>query len=296
MKASFFHYALSEGLSRVIPIGGAYAIGRWVADLVWGLSPRERRAVEENLRLVLGPQTPDDAEIRRKAREVYSNFSRYCVDLLYYGRLHPSGEGKNLWENLERVNPEALDRALRAGRGALVVSAHLGNWELGAMALAHRYPVSIIAKRHSDERVDSVFMKRRRFHGVLVIPAGFAFRPSLRALGENRIVALNADREFSKKGGIPVDFLGIPARLPRGPAAISRASGTPVVGCFMVPADGPTRYRMFFEGPLFPNGDSEEAFSARIGRMLEDAIRKWPTQWFVFENFKAIAGSNGDRP
>ena len=282
MKSTYFHYALSEALSRVLPLGAAYGVGRAVAGCIYAVSPGERKTVEENLRAILGGAS--DGELRAKAKEVYVNFSRYCVDLLYIGKPHGGQNGGGPAGRVTFENKEAVERSLARGKGAVVVTAHLGHWELAAMALARHHPVSVVANRHADERVDRLFMQRRARHGVRVIPGGFALRPSLEALAQNEIVGITGDREFSKNGGTALEFFGRPARLPRGAAALSARSGAPIVGCSILGGeDG--RWRVRFEDPVFPDGLSEEDLQRRTVSFLEDAIRRDPTRWFVFDPF-----------
>jgi KDO2-lipid IV(A) lauroyltransferase len=267
---------VSNRLPSVLSIRSAYRLGEFLAALFYRLSGDERRVVAENLGTVLGGGC-GPAELERRAREVYLHFSRYLVDVLYHGRrLAPDFMARTEWENAR-----AIDQARARGRGVIFLSAHLGNWELAAMMLASRVPMHVVVEPHHDPRIDRWFMERRRVWGVRVFPTGRAVRRCLVALGRNECIGLNADRPYGERGS-PVSFFGRPARLPRGPAFLSLRSGAPIVGCYFMPR-GPGDYLMRLYDPIDPEGLALEEIQRRIARLLEDMIRRAPTQWFAFE-------------
>lgn len=275
MKESYFFYKLCDRLSRIVPLKAAYRIGGAVSMVLYRLSPREREAVWRNLEAILGGAS--GAVLERGVRDVYLNFSRYCVDVLYLGRTQEAPNNAVRFENLA-----ALDRARARKKGVVMLSAHIGNWELAAMALASKVPLSVIVNPHSDKRIDRFFVDRRLSHGLKIIPVGIAFRRSLAALRKNEAVGINGDRRFSSEG-MKVKFFGRDTILPRGPAFLSLKSGAPVVGGYLVPS-ADTRYLVRLYDPIFPDEHSEPVFKQKVAGLLEDMIRRYPTQWFSFED------------
>src|SRR6185436_3634193 len=113
--------------------------------------------------------------------------------------------------------PAVLDELLAHGKGVITLSAHLGNWELGAAALAQRgYKFNAVALWQPDPRVNALYQSYRTRRQINPIPFGRAARACIKVLRRNEIVALVGDRDYTK-GRDTVEFFGSPARLPSGP-------------------------------------------------------------------------------
>src|SRR5262249_46400949 len=138
------------------------------------------------------------------------------------------------------------------GKGVLLVTAHLGNWELGGLMLAEiKQPIHVVLVPDIYPAVERV---RRRLHaraGVAEIRIDRTFGPTLavmRALQSNAIVAMQGDRDFDNSG-IAMPFFGREAYFPRGPLRVAMATEAVVLPSFIVRVpDG--RYRAIIESPL----------------------------------------------
>ena len=124
------------------------------------------------------------------------------------------------------------------GKGVLLVTAHLGNWELLAAALAARIPASAVAQKIYDPRFDSLVTDFRENHlGVSMIKRGMALRGILEALKKNQLVIVLCDQD-SGKDGVFVPFLGWSAWTQSGTARIALKTGAALVPAFMVRGEG----------------------------------------------------------
>lgn len=285
MRTPYLFYRIADACSRRFPIRAAYRIASAIACGIYLFSWKERKAVRENLAAVSGKRKGRRIG-RNEVLRVYENFSRYCVDVLYSGRRNGAVN------KIEFVGASVLDEALSGGKGVVMLSAHLGNWELGAMALATRYPISVIVNVHKDPRVNRFFERRRAAAAVRSIPLGGAFQECLKVLAAGGLVGVNGDRLYSG-AGVETVFFGKSTRLPSGPAFLSLRSGAPIVAGCLVPKKETGGYEMRFYESVFPGPFSPEAYQRRCVAMLERMIGDHPTQWFAFAPVWARPGANG---
>jgi KDO2-lipid IV(A) lauroyltransferase len=236
----------------------------------------DRPAVGRSLRhLEMAGVGPDAAARRRIVREMFRATGRNLVDLFRLPRTGPEEFARIVsFEGLEH-----LDRALARGRGAVVLSAHLGNWEvLGAALAARGYPMNIIARRIFDPRSDRLLNRWRRACGVRVVTRQDGLFPAVRALRRGEVVGTLADQD-TRGPAVFADFFGRPARTPEGPFRIARRTGAALVPLWIhLGEDGVHRVRVLPEIPP-PAQGGIHADAERWHRILEEAVRERPEQW-----------------
>lgn len=274
-------YKLAEWMSKTPPRHFAYWLSLRIADAYFVLDRRGRSAVMDNLRQVYSfkGQSVTERELSLVTRRAFQNFGKYLVDFFRFSRL--SEEDMRRLVVIENVN--YVDDALRRGKGVLLVTAHLGNWELGGAVLASiGYPINAVALRQPSAKLNEFFQRHRRKRGMKIIPLGHAVGSMIHALRGNELVALLADRDYSLRNDF-VRFCGAEACLPRGPAWMSVKTGAPVVAGFMLRRPDDT-FCLRMYPPMFPEqAGGREVLQERICRVLEDAISTEPSQWFMFE-------------
>ncbi len=269
-------YRLVEWLGDRLSDEAAFRVAQKAADLGWRWARAQRRAVEDNLSVVVGGRIPERS---RRGREVFRHFARYLVEFFSAHRVDDP-----------LITIEGFDHlveAQRRGRGTIVLTAHLGNWEVGAIAL-HRmgFPVSAVALPHGEARTDRVFNRQRERCGIRVIPLGAAAaRQSLQSLREGRVLGLLGDQEFGDQG-LPIAFCGGQLMLPRGPALLSLRGEAPAVPIFLI-REGLWRFRLCIERPIWPEGDSEKdaairRLTAAYAAVMERYVKRFPEQWIMF--------------
>ena len=221
---------------------------------------------------------------------VASHFSAW-VDFLQFAT-RPREESALLVESVDRAT-RASSRGGSAGKGVLLLTAHLGNWEIGGLMLAQvDQPIHVVLV---PDIFPGVERERRRLHarsGVTEIRSrpehrSHARRSCARSL-ENAIVAMQGDRDFDNTG-VALPFFGREAFFPRGPLRVAMASGATVLPAFIVRLpDG--RYRAIVEEPLAIEtaGDRDAALRENLRRyvaILERYVREYPEQWYCFYPF-----------
>jgi KDO2-lipid IV(A) lauroyltransferase len=177
-----------------------------------------------------------------------------------------------------------LEEALAPGRGVLVLTGHLGNWELaGAAMAAMGYPFYAVGRRQKNPLVDEQVNRLRERFGGRVIPHRNAVRPVFRALREGALIAFLMDQRALQREAVPSWFFGRPVVTNQGLALLALKSGAPVLPAFDQRVG--EEHVMRFEAPIHPpeEGDREarvRRFTEKFDAAVEEAVRRCPEQWF----------------
>lgn len=282
---SHYLYRFGQFIALSLPLKFVYGFAVFLADLHYSFAFGDRRSVQANLRIIFPDKSIRD--LRKISRAVFRNFAKYLVDFFRFQNL----DLRYIDKNIKLENLHNFDQALAKGKGVIVLSAHLGNWELGGVVIAQLgYPFWVVALPHKNKKVNEFFDGQRNAKGVKVIAMGKAVRSCISEIRKNHMVALVGDRDFTEKG-IVIDFFGKPMHFPEGPGALSLMTGAAIVPGFMFrnPDDS---FTLRIEKPVefYPCGDKEKDLVGLITtykKVMEDYIRKYPEQWYVFRKFWA---------
>ncbi len=267
------------GALRIFGFRGASAAGGRLGAL--GYSPIGiRRAVVERQ---LGAAFPDWSgdQITRVARASYESLGRTFVETAVL----PSYSRRAVLDLFERVECwEVIERALTVGRGVIVLTGHIGNWELGGAYLAARgVPLDAVARGMENPLFDGYLTRTRQRIGMHVIHDADAVRLVPRALRAGRAVAFLFDQGAAGLASTWVPFFGRLAKTPRGPAVFALRLDSPMV--FATAIRQPSgRFVLSFEPvETVRTGDREadvDAIVASYTRLLERSVRRVPEQYF----------------
>ena len=280
-------YFLYHIVIRIIHFLGrkrAYVFARYCSDFHFYFSVKDRNAVIKNLQHIL--KTRED--VRLSAREVFRNFGKYLVDFFL---MYKIVDDQFIKEQLIVAGYQHLTSALAKGKGVVILTAHLGNWEMGAAVLNKLgHTLTAIALPHKDSRVNEIFNRQRINHGVTVVPTSVAVRGCVGALRENKCVAVLGDRDFGSFGA-PMQFFGRPTLIPKGAAFFARITGAAIVPIFLIPGKD-EKYTLTFEEAIFPPDkkskdpeDIELDLMKECTGVIENNVRKNPLQWLMFREF-----------
>jgi KDO2-lipid IV(A) lauroyltransferase len=240
------------------------------------------------------------AEARETARRLYRNLGRWAVEFL---RL--VGPAKTRAEILERVaveGVEAYDAAVARGGGAIVVTAHLGNWDLAACAQAQAgRKLTLLSRKLSNRGLDRYWMERRRALGLTIVDERSRIDELARIVREGGTLVLIVDQATPHGlGGVQLDFLGRPAWTTRLPALLALRTGAPIFPVF-VDSSADRRHVIRVEAPLAPPPgpapvrERALALTRQINDRLERRIRTRPDQWlWLHRRWKEFPGAPRD--
>jgi KDO2-lipid IV(A) lauroyltransferase len=265
-----------------------FAGARLVMAIVFFFHSKPRPAIARNLSRVLG-QPAESRAVKRAVGEMIRHFAYYWVDLFRFAQLPP----ERLRSLIVGGDSRALDplrRMRAAGQRVLLLTAHLGNWELGAVMLGGaELPLSVVYVRDEFEQAERFRSRLRGAFDVREIPISpadrFASLPVLRAFSEGRLVALQGDRDFND-AHLELPLFGAPVKLPTGPFLLARMTSALLQPTFIAYA-ADHRFEVSLEEPIeVERTDDRDADVRRAMErwavVLESAIRRWPTQWYSF--------------
>jgi len=239
--------------------------------------PAERRRVSANLARVRPRASEAEREVLVDA--VFRHFAVCFADLVSTNRRERRPE--RLVARIE--GDEHLLAAAAPGGGLVLLTAHLGNWELGGRLLAARLarPTHVVVAAEADSRVERFL--RGGSSPVRFVRLGdpTAMLSLVPALRRGEVVALQGDRALGTRGDTLVDFFGVPAPFPRGPFVLARAAGVPVVPAFcLLAAD--RRYTVVVAEAIRVAAGGDGAALAQWVGVLERIVQRAPEQWFNF--------------
>ena len=260
------------------PRNAGLFIAARLGSLVYYILPKYRRQTLVNLKLAFGEEKTS-LELKEIARKVFENLGKNAFELIQFPKLN---EG-NIDKLVTIKNPDIMKKAFENGKGAIIITAHIGNWELMAATLRIKgYPGVTVGRRIYFEKYDRYLNYLRRVHDVNVIYRDESPRKILSTLKSNKIVGIVADQDVDSVEGVFVDFFGRSAYTPSGPAAIARVSGAAMIPTFIIRKNG--CHELIFEKPieLVDTGDREKDLvdnTQKWSSVVESYIRQYPEQW-----------------
>jgi KDO2-lipid IV(A) lauroyltransferase len=185
---------------------------------------------------------------------------------------------------IDRSDVRFMKEALNKKKGALILTGHLGNWELMPYVVCLEGIKSNAVYRPLDFKpMDRFVINMRSRLGSNLIPAKDALRKIITALRKNEIVGLLIDQNSDPRNGVVIDFFERPAFASKGLAIIARQTGAPVIPAFLVREDKGFRFLSGPEIPFVRTGDPRkdiEINTQRYNIAIEKAVRQYPEQWF----------------
>ena len=239
-----------------------------------------RRGVVERQIAAAFPALSHDQVTTLSARS-YESLGRTSIETA----VMPGTSREEILERVERVEGwEYVEQGLAQGKGVILVTGHLGNWEFGGAYFAARgVSIDVVARGMANPIFEAYVGRTRRKIGMEVIHDKDAVRRTPRSLRDNRCVAFVSDHDALGLASTFVPFFGRPAKTPRGPAVFALRFEVPVL--FVAIVRQPSgRYAVLIEPvPVNPTGDREADIDAIVlsyTQMLEDYVRKYPDQYF----------------
>ncbi|HTB11618.1 MAG TPA: lysophospholipid acyltransferase family protein [Bryobacteraceae bacterium] len=240
-----------------------------IARLLDILVPRLRRIANRNLKMA-GFSNPNEI-----ADGIFLSIARLLRTFARLPRLTP----QNISELIHYEGLDNFQNALARGRGVLVSTAHLGNWELSAFAHAWMTaPMHIVVRPIDNPRIDALVERYRGLSGNHIIEKKDAARGILKALKSGAGVGILIDQNTTLDQGVFIEFFGMKACAGTAFAKLAHHSGAPVVPGFALWSAQEQRYILRFYPEIPLSGDVAED-TQRIQSQLESVIRQYPDQW-----------------
>jgi len=256
-----------------LPHSLARPLARGYTRLLDIFVPRLRRVGERNLALAM----PELGTAQRRA--IIDGVFRSIARLLVTFAKFPSIRRQNVDRWIRAEGYEHFENALRAGRGVLFATAHLGNWELSAYAHALlASPMNVVVRPLDNPSIDALVERRRTLTGNRILGKKDFARSILKALAANEAVGILVDQNTAVEAAVFVDFFGLPAAAASSFAKLAHHSGAAVIPGYALWSDEEQRYVLRFRPPIPMTGDATRDTQA-IHSQLEAEIRAHPDQW-----------------
>jgi KDO2-lipid IV(A) lauroyltransferase len=272
---------LAVGLLLLFPRRLSLALANGVGYLGYRLVPSQRTQILENLKLAYG-NTKSPQELDRIGRQVMGHMLRTAMDFLLFSRLSPA-KAAAVVETGEAFS--FCKDILQEGNGLIIMTAHMGNWELLAgIFCLHGFPGAVIGRRIYYEPYNQWIVGLRKAVGVETIYQDEAVRQVHKRLKAGEIVGLLPDQDRDNVRGIFVDFFGVPAYTTVAPVKFAMTLGAPILPAFMIrtPGEG---YKLLLGKlirPKIENGDRAASIRKYTESWMKDfeaMIRQYPEQW-----------------
>ena len=287
-------HALNSGLIfgltmrgvRRLPLRVSYALGYFGTWLAWRLMPQVTAAVASNLAPICPAASAD--ERRRMALRTYRSYADDTIDFLR--SLTASAEEARQMFDLRQQSGEIFERVLREGRGAIVVTGHYANWEIGGILMSRvlGLPLTVLAMAEADPDVQRMRNQTRDLMGIETLEVRQSMATALKireTLARNRVVAMLVDRHIGRDR-VTVTFFGRSVWFLQTPALMAYLTGAPLVPCFLERV-GPGAFTTVALEPIYvdrnlPRERAIEEAMQRVASCLEERIRIKPHLWYTF--------------
>jgi Kdo2-lipid IVA lauroyltransferase/acyltransferase len=275
----FAPVAATIKLLGTLPRPVARGIGIGISRLAYFLHPRFRRVGLRNLEIAF-PGMPL-AKRDRILLEEFDHLGRLLAEFC----LFPRYTGENAAAVAVYDGLENYDVASARGAGVLLLTAHLGGWEVGSFVHSlHGRPLWVVIRELDNVYLNRLVDRYRTLHGNRTFgKQGFA-RGLLAAMHAGETVGVLMDTNTITTQGVFVPFFGVSACTASGLARVALHTGAAVVPAFTIWDEALGKYRIRFEPELqlTRTGDDEAdatSNTALFTRVIEDFVRRYPGQW-----------------
>jgi KDO2-lipid IV(A) lauroyltransferase len=275
---------LHKGKSIIarLPKNHMATLGRFLGNLAYTADPRHRRIVRRNLRFAFPEWAP--SRVDEVSRRVFQNMGVTALEILQM--LFLSRE--DILQMVQTRGHENLQKALEHPKGAIMITAHIGNWEM-AYQLGVCYvdrPVAAVARPIEPAFLDRFLTDFRTRFGSTIIKKKRALRAMARTLFQGNILGLLVDQGVSPSEGVEVSFFGRRVLATPAVALLARRYGSPVFPIYCV-RQPDNQLLAYMEPPLqLVNTRDQRADIVQNTQIMMDsfekAIRTYPEQWFWF--------------
>ncbi|TAN61868.1 hypothetical protein EPN16_02680, partial [bacterium] len=276
-------YTLARFLGFIVislPPRANYALGKIAGILGYSLLHKKRRIALKNLKTAFSRQL-SYGELERVAKKSFISLALNIIEALYIPRI----DSRYINRYVRIENQKYLDDALKTGKGVILLSYHLGNWELANIVCGLQgYTYKVIVNEQRYPLLNELLNRARESKGCKTIPRGVALRQIVRALKDNEVVAMVGD-QGGKEGRLS-NFFGTPASTPSGFVRFALSTGAAVIPAIIV-RERRFSHRIILESPL-KIGEADESrenveeYLALSNRILEYYVSRYPQEYFWF--------------
>jgi KDO2-lipid IV(A) lauroyltransferase len=272
------------GLVALLGVRGGYALAKCVGSLVHRVDGRHRRVARSNLREHYRDaqgRALSEEQVRRVARDVFRHLATCAVEMIQLPR---ETRRRGIADIVRVGGREHVEAAAARGKGVVLVTAHVGNWEiLGEVCRGTGLELTTVYRPLDNPLLDRWVRATRAAQGQEMVSKRGALRPLLRTLRDGGVVVLLVDQD-SKSHGVFAPFFGAPASTIPTPAELALRTGAAIITAFSTRTGPGFRFDAWVDPAVevVPTGDHEAdllRITTEVNRRVEAAVRRAPEQW-----------------
>ncbi len=294
-RVEFLAVAAVLGLFGRLPRSVALFLGQALTLALFRIPLKMRRIGLRNLAIAF----PDASEAERKRilRASYRSLGRLLGEATQFHKFNRDNIGDIVrYDGLEHYTD-----AVKAGRGVIFLTGHIGAWELSAFAHGlFGHPLNVLVRPIDNEAVNELVERRRSASGNRIFSKSAGLKAFVSALRKGETVGILADVNVQRHQGIFCDFFGLPACSTPLVAALALRTGAAVVPGYLVWDAAERKHILKFDAPVEPPiaAEGEEAVAAATAayqKALEAVIRRHPDQWlWIHRRWKTRPEGEGE--
>ncbi len=262
-------------LILAMPYHAAITLGRSIMLLVWLFMPLRRKIVKIQMSSALGLDNP-----WRLGLKVFMNQGEIMVDAIKYAYM----SNEEIKARIIVEGKENLDEALSSGRGLMMFTGHIGNWEvISHISRLLNIEFCHMADIRKNARLESIINEMRSHSGITLLPPKGKALMLIKELKKGRIISMIIDQRGRRRHGILCNFFGLPALTNPAPAFIAIKGGALVLPAYIVKLHGTHHIRIdkAVDSTGFGSGhDAIQGLSDFMHTWVETVVERYPDQWF----------------
>jgi KDO2-lipid IV(A) lauroyltransferase len=261
-----------------LPLFLALKAGELLGIIGYYFVPKRKRTAFDNLKHAFPEKS--DKEIKHIIKSMAKNLGRNMMEFLRLPKMTDSDMNRYIeFEGLEN-----LDKALSQNKGAFILTAHFGNWDLVAASMAFKgYQTNLVTKYLKSELLNSLWLDFRKRVNVNIFYREGSLKNIIKHLRENEIIGFVLDQNTKREEGVFVNFFGRPACTIPSLATLSQRLEAPVIPCFSIRKKG-GYHKVILEPAIpFTKKDTMEesiVYNTQVyTNVIERYIRQYPDHW-----------------
>ncbi len=278
-KLEFLLYRITEVFIKILPEFTLPLFYWSLGTLFYIFGKRYTKIINKNLTIAFPEK--DEKEKKKLIKESFFYLAKLIVDLTKYNSI------KKIEKVMEKGDISSLKNAAAEGKGAILISGHFGNWELGLLWIGKNVEkISAIVRKMDNPYVEKKLRAFREQTGNTIIYKDMrAAAKSLKVLKEKKFLGIMVDVSQQEKEGIYANFFTKLASTTPTPAKFHLKTGAPIIPVFTIPKG--RKYQIYSLPPIEVEltGNKEKdtlLITERINKTLENEIRKYPQYYFWF--------------
>ncbi|MDD3627614.1 MAG: lysophospholipid acyltransferase family protein [bacterium] len=282
-ESAYYALLLFLYLGYLFPPGFTLLFGRVLGHIAFFFLKKPLRKMRCHIRIAFKDRFSSE-EIDLLCLRNFEHWGTTLFEVVNLLKVHRI---EDLKRKVRVHNIELLESNLRSDRGIILLTPHLGNWEVTAAALSlFGYKFAVLAKEVYDLRLNNVILKVRGGRKIINIPRD-SIITAIKYLKQGYILGILPD-QATDVSGIYIDFFGKPAYTPTGPAKLSIKTGIPIL-LFYNYRDSLGRINIVFDKFIEKEYSDEEELTKVWSRYFEEYITRYPEQWvWMHERWKKI--------